>query len=73
MKSLSIELHDIILSKQNEINYDPQYKSYIEAIDEFNEMVSLGILKPRGNNLLSIQDAHLSNKYSYNTSLKNGA
>ena len=40
-----------------------------QASKKFEELVAKGLLKERGNNLLSIDKAHLINRISFNSNL----
>jgi hypothetical protein len=53
MSQVSEQIKNIIdANKSNfiELNLD---KMYLDASDKYNELIKLGLIKPRGNNLLS--------------------
>ena len=46
---------------------DKTVKQYAQVSQEFNDLVSKGIAKKRGNNLLSLSDEGASSKIQFNT------
>jgi len=50
-----------IIKNENEFHKDnPNIKSFQKANDEFKSLIEKGIVEPRGNNLLSVDETHLN-------------
>ncbi|MBI1836207.1 MAG: hypothetical protein HYR91_02970 [Flavobacteriia bacterium] len=62
---ISERIQIIIDSKKSNINDFYLEKMYVEATDKYNELIKLGLTKPRGNNLISKEKA-LSSSFIFN-------
>lgn len=65
MSKLEKEVKKIIKDNDSR-NSDDEFKSFLEASEYFDKLVEKGVIKRRGNQQLSIEDAHLKN-YSINS------
>ncbi len=59
MENISEKLSKILDDTENEFVGDNNYKELKDAVDKYNDMLRQGIVKKRGYNLLSIDQANI--------------
>lgn len=59
MEKISEELSKLIDETEKDFEGDNNYKELKDAVDKYNDMLKQGIIKKRGYNLLSIDQANI--------------
>ncbi|OQB12791.1 MAG: hypothetical protein BWY15_02085 [Firmicutes bacterium ADurb.Bin193] len=65
MPTIEKKLIDTIKSESQKFKDDPKIKAFEAASHEFKHLVEQGIIKERGYNLLTVENAHL-NRLQFN-------
>jgi hypothetical protein len=58
MTAIVNELKAVLDSKESSMLNDPKYNEYNEALVEFKDMIARGIVTPRGNQSMSIEEKY---------------
>lgn len=66
MSTLIEKIEQSILKKEQTFEGSIQLKEFEESNQEFEELIEKGLIKKRGNNLLSSAEAHMVSKVFFN-------
>ena len=66
MSTIEQQVWDLVKKESQKRENDQKLRAFMEADRMFQDMVNKGLAKRRGNNLLSIEDAHLR-RYAFNS------
>ncbi len=67
METLEDNLKDCIKELDKKFENSAELKAFEKTNNDFEALVKLGIIKKRGNNLLTSAETHLKSQVSYNT------
>lgn len=66
METLEEKITDSLEKMEGDFKTDETFEKFIVSSEEFEKLIQLGLVKKRGNNLLSSSDAHIKSQVWFN-------